>query len=80
MRRRRATQLASVGTACVVGALVHGMVDIYWIAGSVTLPFLLLGMGLGADDDPDEAPAGHGRHVASRRSANRVVPADLTRA
>jgi hypothetical protein len=58
VRRRRESHLAIVGAACVTGALVHGMVDIYWIAGSVTLPFMLLGMGLGTPDDDDvEVPA-----------------------
>jgi O-antigen ligase len=59
VRRRKDSHLALVGAACVLGALVHGMVDIYWIAGSVTLPFILLGMGLGAaDGDMISARAG----------------------
>lgn len=46
IRNRRRNPMAIVGAACLAGALVHGLVDIYWIAGSVTLPFILLGMGL----------------------------------
>jgi hypothetical protein len=31
----------------VVALLLHGMVDIYWSAGTVSLPFLIMGMALG---------------------------------
>ncbi|WP_375493122.1 O-antigen ligase family protein [uncultured Jatrophihabitans sp.] len=60
VRRRRDGQLLVAGTCCVVGELLHGMVDIYWSAGSVTLPFLLFGLGLATPPraEPwDEAPS-----------------------
>jgi hypothetical protein len=45
-RRGRAEQLAAAGFGAVTGLLVHGMVDIYWTAGTVTLPFIIMGMAL----------------------------------
>jgi hypothetical protein len=44
--RRRASPLAPVAAGAVAGQLLHGMVDIYWAAGVVTLPFVLLGIAL----------------------------------
>ncbi len=44
--RRRGSPLVAAAVGAVAGQLLHGMVDIYWSAGVVTLPFLLLGMGL----------------------------------
>lgn len=46
VRRRRSGPLISAATGVVVASLLHGMVDIYWSAGSVTLSFLILGMAL----------------------------------
>jgi hypothetical protein len=46
LRRGRQEQLAAAGFGAVAGLLAHGMVDIYWTAGTVTLPFILMGMGL----------------------------------
>lgn len=48
-RRGREEQLAAAGFGAVIGLLAHGMVDIYWTAGTVTLPFILMGMGLARD-------------------------------
>ena len=47
-RRRRDGGIALVGLGVVLGSLTHGMVDIYWSAGVTALPFMLLGIGLGA--------------------------------
>lgn len=44
--RRRDGTLVVCGVALVVGQLLHGQVDVYWTAGVVSLPFLVLGMGL----------------------------------
>jgi hypothetical protein len=51
----------------VSGRFVHGLLDIYWVAGTTTLPWLIAGMGLAATvtrpvDDPS-APAA--RHAAA---------------
>jgi hypothetical protein len=54
--RRRESVFAIAGAACVLALLTHGLVDIYWIAGSATLPFLVLGMSLGADSTAGVAP------------------------
>lgn len=43
---RRREPLALAALAVVTGRLLHGMVDIYWTAGTVTLPFLIAGMAL----------------------------------
>jgi len=70
VRRRRDSHMALVGAACVTGALVHGMVDIYWIGGSVALPFMLLGMGLGATkEDTPPVVAVRGRRATLERAA-----------
>lgn len=45
-RRARSEQLAAAGFGAVAGLLAHGMVDIYWTAGTVTLPFIIMGMAL----------------------------------
>lgn len=45
-RRGRTQQLAAAGFGTVAGLLAHGMVDIYWTAGTVTLPFIIMGMAL----------------------------------
>jgi hypothetical protein len=45
-RRGRAEELAAAGFGMVAGLLAHGMVDIYWTAGTITLPFIVMGMAL----------------------------------
>lgn len=45
-RRGRGEQLAAAGFGVVAGLLAHGMVDIYWAASGVTLPFIIMGMAL----------------------------------
>jgi hypothetical protein len=64
--RRRATPLVAAAAGAVCGLLLHGMVDIYWSAGVVTLPFLLLGMALAS---PSPAPG------AARASTRRAIGA-----
>jgi hypothetical protein len=59
--------LALAGLCVVSGRFVHGLLDIYWVAGTTTLPWLIAGMGLAATvtrpvDDPS-APAA--RHAAA---------------
>jgi hypothetical protein len=49
IRRGRAEQLAAAGFGMVAGLLTHGMVDIYWTAGTVTLPFIVMGMALAGE-------------------------------
>jgi polysaccharide biosynthesis protein PslJ len=46
VRRRRDGKLVAAAAGVVLAHLLHGMVDIYWSAGVVTLPFLILGMAL----------------------------------
>lgn len=53
-RRGRSEQLAAAGFGAVAGMLAHGMVDIYWTAGTVALPFIIMGMAL-AQEPPDQA-------------------------
>lgn len=55
---RRRDQLA-LAALCVVSArFVHGLVDIYWVAGTTTLPWLIAGMGLASprQDSNDDPP------------------------
>lgn len=52
LRRRDALAIAAL---CVVsGRFLHGLVDIYWVAGTTTLPWLIAGMGLARPrEEPD---------------------------
>jgi hypothetical protein len=43
---RRGTPLVAAAVGMVGAQLLHGMVDIYWSGGVVTLPFLVLGIAL----------------------------------
>ena len=47
--RRRREPMAGAALGLVGGQLLHGMVDIYWSAGVVSLPFLVAGLALSAD-------------------------------
>jgi O-antigen ligase len=60
-KRRRNDKFVAAGVGVVFGQLMHGMVDIYWTAGVVSVSFVLLGMALArapsrpsarAEDDP----------------------------
>ncbi|MDT4937726.1 MAG: hypothetical protein QOG80_1397 [Pseudonocardiales bacterium] len=44
--RRRGEPLVAAALGMALGQLLHGMVDIYWAAGVVSLPYLILGMAL----------------------------------
>lgn len=46
--------LALAGLSIVVGRFTHGLVDIYWVAGTTTLTWLIAGMGLARRGDPPE--------------------------
>lgn len=54
-RRRRESQLILIATGLVIANLMHGMVDIYWSAGTASLPFILFGMALGTRERDSEA-------------------------
>jgi O-antigen ligase len=56
VRRRKGNPLAVAAAGVVAGALLHGMVDIYWTSGTVTVAFLILGLGLAQDTDELELP------------------------
>lgn len=43
---RRANPLAITGLAMVVDRFIHGMADIYWTAGTTSLPWIVVGMGV----------------------------------
>jgi O-antigen ligase len=64
LRRGRKEPLAAAGFGAVAGLLAHGMVDIYWTAGTVTLPFMAMGMALAME------PAHQIREPASQRNLN----------
>lgn len=53
-RRRRESQLVLIATGVVFASLMHGMVDIYWSAGTASLPFMILGMALGTPESESE--------------------------
>jgi polysaccharide biosynthesis protein PslJ len=57
-RRGRGEQLAAAGFGTVAGLLAHGMVDIYWGASAVTLPFIIMGMGLAREPSNQIHPSG----------------------
>jgi hypothetical protein len=56
LRRRRSNGLVAPAIGIVLGVLLHGMVDIYWSAGTVSLPFMILGIALAADESSSVAP------------------------
>lgn len=60
LRRARTDHLAAAGFGMVAGLLAHGMVDIYWTAGTVALPFIVMGMAL-AHEPSDQAQQRAGR-------------------
>jgi hypothetical protein len=62
LRRGRAAQLAAAAFGAVAGLLAHGLVDIYWTAGTITLPFIVLGMAL-AGEPSDQILAGYGMFI-----------------
>jgi polysaccharide biosynthesis protein PslJ len=41
---RNRTPYSMLACAALLGNLAHGMVDIYWLAGSLTLPWVLIGL------------------------------------
>lgn len=68
VRRRRNGPLVAAAVGIVAGELLHGMVDIYWAAGVVTLPFVVMGIALAtrAGDELDRsAPTLSPRAVTS---------------
>nr|WP_269204622.1 O-antigen ligase family protein [Motilibacter deserti] len=60
---RMRSPLATAGLAVVVARFVHGLVDIYWIGGQSTLPWLIAGMGLAMQ------PVASGRAMAADSEA-----------
>jgi hypothetical protein len=73
-RRRREDKLVSVGVGVVAGLLLHGQVDIYWIAGSASLPFIILGMAL-AIGPRDDGLSRHENTRSGRTSHRSLSPA-----
>ncbi|MDT4936745.1 MAG: hypothetical protein QOG80_416, partial [Pseudonocardiales bacterium] len=61
MRRRRDDKFVGAGVGVVAGLFIHGMVDIYWTAGAVTLPFIIFGMAIA--------------HAPSRAAPRHAAPA-----
>ena len=45
--RRAGSNLALAALALVVANLVHGLFDLYWVAGTLTLTWLVVGMAAG---------------------------------
>jgi hypothetical protein len=56
-------ELAIAGTCVVAARFAHGLVDIYWIGGTTTLPWLIAGMGLAAAGASAQARPGRHRAV-----------------
>jgi hypothetical protein len=65
--------VAAIAVAFVVGRFVHGLFDIYWVAGTTTLPWLIVGIVCGtadadaADETRDGEPTLASRPRASYR-------------
>jgi O-antigen ligase len=45
---RAGTELSIAALAVVVATLTHGLFDLYWVAGTVTLTWLIVGIAAGA--------------------------------
>jgi hypothetical protein len=71
LRRRRDNGLVAPALGMVLGILLHGMVDIYWTAGAVSLPFIILGMALAAERTPTSRRSG-GKHQSASRGPART--------
>lgn len=56
--RRRHGDLVDLGLSALVLRIAQGMVDIFWVAGPLTAPMILVGMAL--VDEPDDADDPHG--------------------
>jgi len=41
---------AAIAVAFVVGRFVHGIFDVYWVAGTTTLPWIIVGIVCGTAD------------------------------
>lgn len=73
-RRGRTDPLAAAGFGMVAGLLAHGMVDIYWTAGSVTLPFIVMGMALAREpSDRIRQPTGRARVTQSLKRPSAYI-------
>lgn len=57
---RLRTALALAALAVVVARFTHGLFDVYWVAGSQALPWMIVGMAL-ADAGPTQDRRGAGR-------------------
>jgi O-antigen ligase len=55
--RRSRTPLAMAALAILVARVVHGTFDVYWVASTQTLPWLIVGMAVG---EPVAEAAGDG--------------------
>ena len=62
---RARTQLAIVALALLAARLVHGLFDIYWVHGSLVLPWMVTGAALGT-----ASVSRLGRHVDESRATN----------
>jgi O-Antigen ligase len=65
-------ELALAGLAVTCGRFVHGFVDIYWVAGTTALAWIIAGMGLAVPRVREELPPLGGRRVRRRRPARRA--------
>lgn len=74
-KRRRNDKFVAAGVGAVFGMLLHGMVDIFWNAGVVTLPLVIFGMALARpparppDDDGPRHRNDPGQGLKMSRSA-----------
>ena len=68
--------LAVAATCVLLSRVAHGMVDIYWVAGTGTLPWLILGMGLasGARTTRGAACADAGEQAGTARAPEHSRP------
>ncbi|MCW2528978.1 MAG: O-Antigen ligase [Pseudonocardiales bacterium] len=61
--RRRRQVLIRAAAGALAGNLLHGMVDVYWLAGTITFVFLLIGIAL---SQPVESPKGKPNAIVDR--------------
>lgn len=77
-QRRRHDKLVAAATGSVFGLLLHGMVDIYWTAGTVTLPFVIFGMALARPPAAAPLDAPSAPDASGNRSRRRPAQAPKT--
>ena len=70
---RQPAEVGALAVAFIAGRFLHGLFDIYWVAGTATLPWLIVGIVCGAAD-ADAAELESSVAAPSRNPVAHFVP------